>query len=124
MISLVSCCVRNSIRQRLVDPLQRRHFRMLCRVRGVAGSFELADVGLPLRGVRPDCADGLQIAGVHGVDEIDRRAPRCDVPAGPWELSELYPVIWPVRGMLAVLVRRCCAVSRVEAEFIHCRELP
>ena len=46
---------------------------MLGWIGGVARSFELTDVGLPLRRISSDGADRLQIAHTYRVREIDRR---------------------------------------------------
>ena len=52
---------------------------MLGRVRGMARGFKLADVGLPLRGVCPNGADGFKVGGVDGVGKINSRTLRCDL---------------------------------------------
>ena len=62
--------------QGLVDPLKCGHFRVLCRIGRMGRRFELADVSFTLCGIRVDCPNGLKIADIHSIREIDRR-PLC-----------------------------------------------
>ena len=60
----------------LVDPLQSRHFRVLCRICRMCGRFERGDIRFPLYCIGPDSTDGLKAAGIQGVREINRGSPR------------------------------------------------
>ena len=58
--------------QSLIDPLQRRHFGMLRRVRGLRGADQSVDVGLALLGLARIVPSVCMLLDVTESSEIDR----------------------------------------------------